>query len=520
MNPHRSAVHVGPWRPSFASRLRDRRVCPRRDEVGFTLIEVAVALALLAVVLLPLASVFYGAESANAANREYGDAIAIANGQLAQAAGVTYANLGLYEHPLGTNCNTPLTIPGYNGQPAVDLGACPPKGTSAQIQPTSTPQQVGSIIYTATNYVVWVNGSGGDTCAYKQVYSVVSWNEGGQPAQATQSVIVYPGGLGRYTGSQCLNFIVSTTAGSTAAYVASGGFPGVTLGMAVSGPNIVAGTTVWAVSGNTLTLSQSASGTGSQTLDFGSAQQAPDTTPDNVTGLTASVPSDSTGEYTVDLSWNPPVDTPGYFVAVWAPDPGGQTHLAVPDSSGTSSAWAPTGSSTSSSFLASYTSFPVGGLAPNAAYWFEIIAFSPNGDQWAVSQTWVTATTLNNPLLTCTPGTLSIGQAGQQSGQATVSKSNGHLIQPITMTVTYAGNCTNGTDALSIKATSSGTDPGSPYTLTWGSIEYAFNPPTGLCPNSGFITGVHTYTVYYNGTATSLTAQVSFSQDPTSTPQC
>ena len=184
------------------------------------------ALALSAIVLLPLASVFYGAEGANADNREYGDAIAIANGQLAQASGVTYADLGLYEHPSGTNCNVPLTIPGYNGQPAVDLGECPPSGTSAQIQPTSTPQQVGSVIYTASNYVVWVNGSGGDSCAYKQVYSVVSWNEGGNAARATQSILVYPGGLGNYTGSQCLNFIVSTTLGLTTASVASGGFPG------------------------------------------------------------------------------------------------------------------------------------------------------------------------------------------------------------------------------------------------------------------------------------------------------
>ena len=48
----------------------------RRDSDGYTLIEVVVTLGLLAITLLPLASVFYGAESANTANREYGDAFA------------------------------------------------------------------------------------------------------------------------------------------------------------------------------------------------------------------------------------------------------------------------------------------------------------------------------------------------------------------------------------------------------------------------------------------------------------
>ena len=481
-----------------------------------TLLEVAVALGLLAIVLLPLASVFFGGEAASAANREYGDAIAIANGQLAQASGVTYANLRLYESQFGT---PPLTISGYNSQPAVDLGASPPNGTSAQIQATSQPQQVGSIVYTATNYVVWVNGSGGNTCAYKQVYSVVTWNEGGSPVHVTQSVLVYPGGLGRYAGSQCLDFVVTTHGASPNATVASGGLPGVQVGMAVSGPNIAAGTTVAAVSGNSLTLSQGATGGGTQTLLFGSSPAGFGVTPDNVTGLTATVPAAPAGENAVNLTWNAPLDQPGYFVAVWAPDPGGQAALAAPDTTGTSSAWAPTGSTTGAAISNSSNAFSVTGLAPNAAYWFEIVAFSTAGDQWAISQTWVTATTLNNPALLCTLGTLAISQAGQSSGNATVATSNSHLIQPITMTVTYAGQCTNGVDGLTVKATSGG-DPGSPFTLTWGAIEYTFNPPTGLCPSGGFITGTHTYTVYHNGTATSLTAQVSFSQDSANTPAC
>jgi len=195
--------------------------------------------------------------------------------------------------------------------------------------------------------------------------------------------------------------------------------------------------------------------------------------------------------------------------------------VAFPDTTGTSAAWAPTGSSTSGSILATATTFTVTGLAPSTAYWFEIVSFSAGGNQWAVSQTWVTATTLSPPPQPCTLNTLTVSQAGQTSGQATVAKSNGDLMQPITMTVTYSGTCTAGADAVTVAATSSGADPGSPYTLSWGTNQYTYNLPTGLCPiGTGFITGTHTYTVSHNGVVTSLTAQVSFSQDKKGTPAC
>lgn len=510
-NLTRVPAHRDSSERAIAPRRRGFRGSPR-DEAGFTLVEVAVALALLAIVLLPLASVFYGGVSASANNREYGDAIAIANGQLAQASGVTYGNLGFYLS------QSPPSA--YNGQATVLLGAAPPSGSSPQIPLTSTPQQVGSIVYTAKNYVVWVAGSGGASCAYKQVYSVVTWKEGGNLAQAKQSILVYPGGLGAYSGAQCINFTVSTTQSSTVASVASGGFPGVSAGMTVSGPNIAAGTTVVSVSGNNVTLSQAATGTGTQTLIFGSGSSGNDVTPDNVAGLAVSVPADPAGETQLNLTWSAPVNAPGYFVAAWAPDPGGQGNLATPDTTGSSSAWAPSGSSTSGSILATATTFTVTGLAPSTAYWFEIIAFSSSGSQWAISQTWVTATTLTPPPQPCTLNTLTVSQAGQSSGIAKVAKSNGDLIQPISMTVTYSGTCTNGADAITVAGTSSGADPGSPYSLTWASNQYTFNPPTGLCPvGTGFITGTHTYTVSHNGTVTSLTAQVSFSQK-NSAPSC
>lgn len=61
---------------------------------------------------------------------------------------------------------------------------------------------------------------------------------------------------------------VTTTAGSTTATVASGGFPSVTADMSVDGAGLYGGTFVSSVSGNTLTLSIPAKSSGTTTLTF------------------------------------------------------------------------------------------------------------------------------------------------------------------------------------------------------------------------------------------------------------
>jgi hypothetical protein len=418
-------------------------------QTGLSYVEVAVSMAVMAIVFLPLADVFYTGSTDNQSNREYGDAIAIADAQLASADSITYSNLGFYENQFGT---PPLTIPGYNGQPAVDLGTAPAGGASAEVQPTSTPQRIGSTTFSETNYVVWVNGSGGDSYAYKQVYAVISWNEHGNTVSTTQSILVYPGGLGKYTGAE------------------------------------------------------------------NNTPQASSTTADNVDGLAASVPASPGGESEVNLSWTAPVDTVGFYEAVWAPDPGAQGVLAVPDTSGTGSGWAPTGTTTSGVVSGTASSFQVTGLNASTSYWFEIVAFSSDGSQWAISSQWVNATTLSPPPAPCTLNSITVSQAGQSAGSAQVAKSNSHLLSALTITVGYSGTCTAAADTVTVTGTSNGSsDPGSPYTLTFSSspAQYTYS----LCPFVGFSQTTHTYTALLNGTATANTTQVSFSKKNT-TAQC
>ena len=93
----------------MATERRARNRKRGRGDEGLSLLEVMVALSVLSIVLLPLASVFYWGSTNAGFNRENGDAIAIANGFLAKANGITYANLGFYESQFGT---PPLTIAG------------------------------------------------------------------------------------------------------------------------------------------------------------------------------------------------------------------------------------------------------------------------------------------------------------------------------------------------------------------------------------------------------------------------
>ncbi len=172
-----------------------------------------VALVVLTILLTSMGTLFYGNMAASASNRENGDAIGIANGFLAKVSAVTYASVGFYENQFASK-----TVPSYTGLPGVDLGASPTVGNVALISATSTPQQVGSIVYAESTYIVWVDGSGSNhQYAYKKVFSVVTWKDRGVQRSVTQSLLVYPGGWGKYQHAQ--NNTPSSPAGAPTSVV-------------------------------------------------------------------------------------------------------------------------------------------------------------------------------------------------------------------------------------------------------------------------------------------------------------
>ena len=433
-----------------------------------TLIEMVIAMGILSVVMLPLADVFYAGQSTDTQNRQYGDAVALGDAALAKAEAVTYSSLGFYAGQFAPyNCSA--TVPGYNGQTAVTLqtsqATCQPPSGTAAVTPVDTSLQVGGVHFTLTTYVVWAKGSG--TCtsvtdpvtgqpttscpeAEKQVYAVVTWNgRHGHTMTAVQNVLVYPGGLGPYNG------------------------PG-------------------------------------QENAVGVAQ-----TPPNVTGLSATSSGVSDPTTQVMLSWDDPGSPePGWYEVVAQ---NGSSQPAA-GTSGTDQSWDPSGASVMASVQSSATSpspntYQLGGLAPGTTYHFVVVAFSSDGSMWAVSTNAVSATTtgvVTPPA--CTLTSLTIKQTGQTLSNTMVVKngngaSSGHLLQPVNITVGYSGSC-SGSDTVVVSATGAATL--GPYSLTYQSSsgQYAYSPPTGLCPANAFVTGQYTFTVKLDGAAQTPTANV------------
>jgi type II secretory pathway pseudopilin PulG len=431
-----------------------------------TLIEVLVALSVVAILLLPLAAVFYTGATASADNREYGAAIGLADQALAEANGISYSSLGFYEDQFSANGSpaTPTTpgvtcpysgtdpIPGYNGQDPVDLGCSPPGSQLPQVQAVDTSLKVGGTPFTLHTYVVWVAGSHPTTGsvtypdAYKQVYAVVSWQEGGHPVSAVQNVLVYPGGLGAYSGP-----------GNNGVPASSSGMP----------PSV-------ALVGVT-----------------------------NLSGTGASSE--------LDVTWDLPDNFSGYYAVVGSPTEGDLPPAGVSGSGG--SGWY--ASSTGSSTVYTYDQVPsctsstctqtVTGLAASTTYWFEVVTFSSDGSQWATSQIGpISGTTGAPPSTSCEITSLTIDQNGKPQSSVELSSktgSTGRLVAPVTFVAPWAG-CSNG-DTVTVSAT--GTADLGPWPLTYSSSppQYSFT----LCPATdsedpqpAFAAGPYTFTVAINGT--------------------
>ena len=438
----------------------------RRGQDGVTLVELIVALGVIGVLLVPLAGTFYTAQSSDAQNRQYGDAIALADSALARDDALAWTALGYYDDQFQSPtapCPTSPSlspIPGYNGQSAVRLGCHPQGSASEDVQPVDTSLKVGSVQFTLKTYVVWAIGSGQckqpngttGTCtnAEKQVYAVVTWLHGGQTWSATQNILVYPGGLGTYNGGN-----QETPPGSTAP------------------PNV-----------NNLTVIQ---GDPSHPLTYNSLW----------------------------LQWTDPgTPEPGWYEIL------AQNSTPAPTVGSASAnpydqSWDPAGATVVGAVAATATSpnpvqYQVTGLSANASYSFVVIAFSPDGSRWAVSNQAAAATTPQAPAGACQLTGLTLNQTGQTSSNTvTVKKNSGHLMNAVAITVTYSGSCTSANKVL---VSGSGAASLGPYQLTYSAspAQFAYNPPTGLCPSASFTTGSYNFSVTLDGSAQTPSANVPF----------
>ena len=187
-------------------------------------------MALLAIVAAPLASVFWSAirTAGSAAHRT--DGASIASREIEAMRAIPYGQVGFYEDQTGF---TSTIMPG--SLTTVDLGTTSPSTglLVPKIQPqtpdpnaaagyapdpdpnNALPIVMGGVKYTVSRSIVWINAQDATSTyakAYKRMTVVVTWTDQAGGHTVTQESLLYPGGLGTYTGPMGGAATTTTTA--------------------------------------------------------------------------------------------------------------------------------------------------------------------------------------------------------------------------------------------------------------------------------------------------------------------
>ena len=385
------------------------------DERGFTIIELTVALGLLAIVSAALAPVFWSAiRTASIANHRT-DGASIASREIEGMRAVPYAQVGFYQ-------DQPGYVTSFEGFTTVSLGgSSPASGANVpEMQPlTPDPQAAnnfapdpdptnaqaitqGNRSFSVKRYVVWVDAKDASTTytqAYKRLTTIVTWTDVVGPHTVREDSVLYPGGQGPYGGPEGQGLATtSTTAPANPAPVT---------------PSLDAVNQLADPQGETqLQVVWSQSGTGGTTTSF-------------------------SVEYSTDPSF--PV---GNFTIV-------------------------------NNLASNVNSLTVTSLSPNTQYFFEVIAYGPGGSS---SSAVKDGTTRPVPGPSCTPGVLIVAGATSKSTTGTYLSKNGKMTENLTLTFSTSGTC--GAYFVVGTSPSLTTDPGSPYTLTQNGNTYTATIPS------------------------------------------
>jgi prepilin-type N-terminal cleavage/methylation domain-containing protein len=436
--------------PKFTSVASPRRRSARplpADERGFTIIELTVALGLLAIVGAAIAGVFWSSIRTAGTSNHRTDGASIASREIESMRSVPYTSVGFYADQTGYTST-------FEGLDTVTLGATTPS-IPAQIQP-QTPDpaanagfapdpdpsnasyiNLGGINFSVTRAIVWVNAADASTTytqAYKRLTVTVTWHDTVGTHTARQDSLLYPGGQGPYAGAK-----------------------------GASSATTVAPTTVALV-------------------------------PTTPVLAAAVVPADPTGRTEIDLSWTQPT--------------GGAAVTSYTVQYSTDPTFAPTATNAIPNQPPGATTFPVTGLASSTTYYFQVTAVA--SPQTATSNA-VSAMTLAQPTTTCTAGPLIVTGSTSLSTTGTILKKHGNkseMSENLTLGFSTTGNCPY---SFVVKATApdGSSDPSSPYPLVaGGSGSYSAGVlSSGV---QGWSVGLHTFIVWNNTTNAATTAVKTF----------
>ena len=170
-----------------------------REEAGFTIVELVVAMAVLAMVIAPLAEVFWSALRTAGSASHRTDGSSIASAEIESMHAVPYGQVGFYADQPGYTST-------FEGFTTVSLGSTSPtSGPSVpQIDPATTGITQGGVNFSVTRQIVWVGAQDASTTyasAYKRLTVIVSWSDQAGAHTVRQDSLLYPGGLGKYQGA-------------------------------------------------------------------------------------------------------------------------------------------------------------------------------------------------------------------------------------------------------------------------------------------------------------------------------
>jgi prepilin-type N-terminal cleavage/methylation domain-containing protein len=173
-----------------------------KGDDGFTLVEMVLALLILAIVMAAFGPTFIGMMRASASTdqRSVADSLAVAASENVRA-------LPYYQVGYSSTHGNPTFCTGPN---PVQTDVVSPMDTQA------TQQTVQNIRFTIQSCAYWVSASDTSAKAYKESVVTVLWGTQNQ-YKYVQTSAIYPGGETTYTPGGATNFTPTTIAGATTA---------------------------------------------------------------------------------------------------------------------------------------------------------------------------------------------------------------------------------------------------------------------------------------------------------------
>ncbi|HUQ40453.1 MAG TPA: PKD domain-containing protein [Acidimicrobiales bacterium] len=168
------------------------------SEDGFTLVELIVALTMLALALLSLSYGMYSGMNALQVARHKTSFLELANAEVEKVRALNYDDAGVNGGTVSPDPNLATAYPGnqFEGRDAVIFNPARAGAVAAVIEVTTSPTPGLIAPYTIRRWVTWTDDAGGTSHKFKRVDVKIEWTERGRPQDVRYSSLYYPGNLG------------------------------------------------------------------------------------------------------------------------------------------------------------------------------------------------------------------------------------------------------------------------------------------------------------------------------------